>query len=904
MALSCFDTLRDLEIDGRTVGRYHSLPALAQSLACSISRMPFSIRIVLESLVRNADGSTIEEADVRSLAGWQARASRDEEIPFVVARLVAPDASGIPFLADLAAMRDATQALGFPPRLIEPVVPVDLIVDHSLQVDRAGSADALIHNMQEEYRRNRERYSFLKWAAKAFRGFRITPPGVGIIHQVNIEQLARGVWQKDGIFFPDSLVGTDSHTSMINGIGVLGWGVGGIEAEAAMLGQPVYLLTPDVVGVELKGSLPPGATATDLVLTLTQTLRARKVVGKFVEFFGDGAACLPAPDRCTISNMAPEYGPTAAYFPVDDTTISFLRSAGRTEEELAQLRAYFEAQEMFGMPRAGQLDYTEVIQIDLASIVPSVAGPSRPQDRVPLSELKERVRDLIGTPSTAPSQASQAGRSVLPLPAETYRQGAPLRHGDVVLAAITSCSNTSNPGVLLAAGLLAKKAVEKGLRADPHVKTSFTPGSRVVNAYLQQAGLQSYLDRLGFQVAGYGCATCMGNSGPLDPHIEDEISAGNLTVAAVLSGNRNFEARIHQAIRANFLMSPPLVVAFAIAGRVDFDPENEPLGQGSDGAPVYLRDVWPSMEEIDAVMKFARDPENFKRLYADFTAGDELWQELVAPEGDLFEWDGASTYIRQPPFFEGVELEVPEIKPLHGARLLALLGDSVTTDHVSPASTIKPDSPAGGYLKEHRVPTGDFNSYIARRTNHEVMMRGTFGNVRLRNLMLPGIEGGFTLHQPDGDRMSIYDASLAYAREQVPLIVIAGEEYGTGSSRDWAAKGPALLGVRAVVARGYERIHRSNLIGMGILPCQFIGDNSASLLQLDGSETFDLIGLEHGVKPRQKLTLRITRADGTRTEVAVLCRIDTPVESDYFRHGGILPYMLRKLLREHEEVTA
>jgi len=904
------ESLRPLMSGGRALGSYHSLPWLEEAGLGRVSRLPLSLRIVLESLLRHAGRGPVSPDHVRRLAAWRPGEPRTEEIPFMVARVVAPDASGVPFLADLAAMRDAARDQGYDPHAVQPVLPVDLVVDHSLLVERAGSPDGLLYNMREEYRRNRERYVFLKWAAGAFRGFNIVPPGVGIVHQVNLERLASGVRHKDGVFFPDTLVGTDSHTPMVNGIGVLGWGAGGIEAEAAMLGEPVYFLVPDVVGVHLRGALPAGATATDLVLTVTERLRRVKVVGKFVEFFGEGAARLAAADRCTLSNMAPEYGATAGYFPVDGNTLAYLESVGREPGEIAAFKAYFQAQRMFGMPAAGEIDYGEVVEIDLAEVVPSVAGPSRPQDRIALSELKPRFERMLAGPvadggfgrdTVEPRAAGAAGDGAGPA-APTVAPGSPaaprLRDGDIVLAAITSCSNTSNPGVLLAAGLLARKAVQNGLRASPQVKTSFTPGSRAVESYLTAAGLQPALDRLGFNVVGYACATCMGNSGPLPEAIESQIAAGRLVVASVLSGNRNFEARIHPSIRANFLMSPPLVVAFAIAGRIDFDPAREPLGTDPAGRAVYLRDIWPSDEEIQALMGYARDPGRFRRLYADFTAGDDLWRSLRAPAGAVFDWDPASTYLRRPPFFDGFEEAPPPVAPVRGARALAILGDSVTTDHVSPGSAIAPDSPAGAYLRERGVMRNDFNSYIGRRTNHEVMMRGTFANVRLRNRMAAGAEGGITVHQPDGRRMSIYDAAMTYAAEGVPLVVIAGEEYGTGSSRDWAAKGPSLLGVRVVLARSFERIHRSNLVGMGILPCQFMPGEHAGTLALDGSETFDLLGMEKGVEPRQELELVARRADGSVVRARVLARIDTPVEAEYFRHGGIMPCLLRKILKK------
>lgn len=898
-----FQALRPLNIKGGAAGSYYSLAALEDAGLGRVSRLPVSIRVMLESLLRNVDGERVTEQHVRELAAWQPNAERTKEVPFVVARLIAPDASGIPLLADLAAMRDAARKRGMDASAIEPLVTVDLIVDHSLIVERSGSADALIHNMKSEFSRNVERYSFLKWAAGAFKGFKIVPPGIGIIHQVNIEHLARGVWNKDGVYYPDSLVGTDSHTSMANGIGVLGWGVGGIEAEAAMLGLPSYLLTPDVVGVELRGKPKAGVTSTDIVLTVVEILRARKVVGKFVEFFGDGAAQLSAPDRCTISNMAPEYGATAAYFPVDEQTLAYLGSAGRTDDELDALAAYFKAQGMFGMPRAGDIDYSEHVRIDLDQVVPSVAGPSRPQDRIALSQLKAGVKDLFAGGSARISSDTAPHASAPADPAADARRGdasSTLSNGDIVIAAITSCSNTSNPGVMLAAGLLARKAAKRGLRVHPRIKTSLTPGSRIVSAYLESAGLQPYLDQLGFQVAGYGCATCMGNSGPLPDEVEQAITENNLVVASVLSGNRNFEARIHQVVKANFLMSPPLVVAFAIAGRIDLDVENEPLSLDRDGKPVYLRDIWPSPQELAEMMPYAQDPQNFRRLYSESARENALWNELEAPTGDTFEWNPDSTYLQRPPFFDKFEMQAPAVKPVAGARALAVLGDSVTTDHVSPGAVIRGDSDAGRFLKSLGVQPGDFNSYISRRGHHGVMMRGTFANVRLRNQMVPGVEGGVTVHQPDGKQMSIYEAAMAYARENVPVVVFAGEEYGTGSSRDWAAKGPSLLGVRAVIARGFERIHRSNLVGMGVLPCQFIGDDSVASLGIDGSETFELVGVEQGIKAQRTIELTINRADGRKTSVQLLVRVDTPIEETYFRHGGILPYVLRQLLKSQE----
>ena len=888
-----FDSLLPLEPKGKTPGHVYSLPALEAAGLGSVSRLPLSLRIVLESVLRNVDGERITAQHVRRLASWKPRAPRTDEIPFVVSRIIAPEASGIPLLADLAAMRGVAQKFGRSPELIEPLVPVDLIIDHSLQVDRAGSPEALRHNMAMEFRRNGERYSFLKWAAQAFRSIKIMPPGVGIIHQVNLEHWARGVWRKDGLVYPDTLVGVDSHTPMVNGIGVLGWGVGGIEAEAGMLGQPVYFLTPDVIGVELVGRLNPGVTSTDLVLTIVEALRRAKVVGKFVEFFGEGVASLPAMDRATVANMAPEYGATVAYFPVDEETIAYLAQAGRTQDELEILQAYFTAQRMFGIPARGAIDYTQEIRFDLASVVPSVAGPRRPQDRLPLDGLKPAFGDLFERP-IAQGGFGRAACALAEVP--TGAASRALRHGDIVIAAITSCTNTSSPGVMLAAGLLAKKAVLKGLRVAPWVKTSLTPGSRVVAEYLREAGLQPYLDRLGFHVAGFGCATCVGNSGPLPAIVEEAIVRDDLIVAAVLSGNRNFEARIHQQIKANFLMSPPLVVAFAIAGRIDIDMATEPLGQDESGKPVYLRDVWPSPEEIGSAMNYARKPETYRRLYANAARENDLWNEMPAAAGAVFPWDGASTYLREPPFFDDFEI-TPSARPgITGARILGIFGDSVTTDHISPGGAIKASSPAGGFLRSLGVAVDDFNTYMARRANHEVMVRGTLANVRIRNLMVPDTEGGITRHYPGGERMPIYDAAMAYAKERVPLVVFAGEEYGTGSSRDWAAKGVQLLGVRALIARSFERIHRSNLVGMGVLPCQFMNDDSAQSLGLDGSETLDLLGIEHGVEPQQMVRLIIRRTEGPTREVALRARIDTPVEAGYYRHGGILPYVLRQLL--------
>jgi aconitate hydratase len=887
-----FKTLRELTVDGRKVGLYHSLPALQAQGLGSLSRLPVSLRIMLESLLRNLDGERVAERHLRELAQWQPNAARTQEIPFVVSRIIAPDASGIPLLADLAAMREVASRHGVKAQDIEPLVDVDVIIDHSLIVDHAGVPDALGLNMREEFRRNEERYSFLKWAAQAFDAVSLVPPGVGIIHQVNIEKLTCGWRSKDGLVFPDTVVGPDSHTCMANGIGVLGWGVGGIEAESAMLGQPIYLLTPDVVGVELRGRLRPGVTATDLVLTVVETLRRHKVVGKFVEYFGEGAASLAATDRATVANMAPEYGPTAAFFPVDEQTLAYLKAVGRSDHELAVLRAYLEAQQMFGMPQAGDLDYSQVVVIDLDAVVPSVAGPRRPQDRVDLRALHTRWPQWLGQP------ASEGGFGRPPASQAAHSDARSVRDGDIVIAAITSCSNTSNPALMLSAGLLARKAVERGLRVPERVKTSLTPGSKVVAVYLADAGLQPFLDQLGFQVAGFGCATCMGNSGGLADWVDSAIARDQLVVASVLSGNRNFEGRIHQSIKANFLMSPPLVVAYALAGRIDIDMDSEPLGLDAAGQPVFLRELWPSAEELAAVLPLAQAPQRFASVYDRMAQGDALWTSLEAPQGDVFSWDERSSYLREPPFFADFTLTPPPPAAIQGARALALLGDSVTTDHISPGGEIAADSEAGRYLAAMGVATRDFNSYIARRAHDGVMARGTFASSRLKNLMLPGVEGGVTLHQPEGARMSIYEAAQAYKREGVPTIVLAGEEYGTGSSRDWAAKGPNLLGVRAVVARSFERIHRSNLVGMGILPCQFQGSDSIASLGLDGSEHFDIVGLEAGLQAQQQIEMHITRADGRRQSVMLLARVDTPIEAQYLAQGGILAFVLRKLMNE------
>ncbi|MBU6504588.1 MAG: aconitate hydratase AcnA [Betaproteobacteria bacterium] len=892
MSHNLFDSRKTLALESGQ-GAYYSVPALEAAGVAPVSRLPVSLRVVLESVLRNYDGRRITEAHVRALANWKPKAARTEEIPFVVARVVLQDFTGVPLLADLAAMRNVAQGLGRDPKRIEPLVPVNLVVDHSVQVDHYNSPTALKENMALEFQRNRERYKFMKWGMQAFDTFRVVPPGIGIVHQVNLEYLARGVLQKDGVYYPDTLVGTDSHTTMINGIGVVGWGVGGIEAEAGMLGQPVYFLTPDVVGVHLKGRLAEGMTATDLVLTVTEMLRKAKVVGKFVEFFGEGARSLALPDRATIANMAPEYGATMGFFPVDDETVAYFRATGRTDAEIDAFVRYWKAQGMYGIPQAGQCDYSETLELDLATIRPSVAGPKRPQDRIELSALKQKMEGLLTQPVAEGGYGKPAGSPGTRVP--TAKPGVGLADADVLIAAITSCTNTSNPGVLLAAGLLAKKAAARGLRVNPWVKTSLAPGSRVVTEYLRNAGLQDALDQLGFRLVGYGCTTCIGNAGPLDAALEETIVKNDLVGCAVLSGNRNFEARIHPNIRANFLMSPPLVVAFAIAGRVNVDLTREPLGQDTQGQPVYLRDVWPTQQEVAAVMKYATDADTYRRLYADFTRDNPLWNDIPSSTGMVYAWE-ASTYIAEPPFFKDFSMQPGSPVDIRGARALGIFGDSITTDHISPAGSIKPSSPAGKYLQAHGVAVADFNSYGSRRGNHEVMMRGTFANVRIKNLMVPGTEGGVTVHQPSGEQMAIYDAAMKYVADSVPTVVFAGEEYGTGSSRDWAAKGTQLLGVKAVVARSFERIHRSNLVGMGVLPCQFKDGTTVHSLGLDGSETFDLTGIEGDLKPQQDVTLTIRRKDGSSVTVPLLLRIDTPIEVDYYRHGGILPYVLRDLM--------
>ena len=891
-----FGTLQDFELGNGQHAKFYSLPALEQAGIGPVSKLPVSIRLVLESVLRNCDGLKVQEANVRELANWKAAESRTAEIPFVVARIVLQDFTGVPLLVDLAAMRTAVAKIGKNPKLIEPLVPVDLVVDHSVQVDFAGAGDSMQRNLELEFSRNRERYQFLKWGMQAFDTFKVVPPGIGIVHQVNLEYLAKGVLESKGVYYPDTLVGTDSHTTMINGIGIVGWGVGGIEAEAGMLGQPVYFLTPDVVGVNLTGSLKEGVTATDLALTVTQLLRKTKVVGKFVEFFGTGAAALPVVDRATIANMAPEYGATMGFFPIDEECVNYLRATGRSEEHCKLYENYYRAQGLWGIPQAGQIEYSQLVELDLSTVKPSVAGPKRPQDRIELGNLRREFFNAIQRPVTENGfgKSRQAfGKSFKVQ--TTAGKNASLGTGSVVIAAITSCTNTSNPSVMLAAGLLAKKAVERGLKVNPAVKASLAPGSRVVTDYLKKTGLQPYLNKLRFNTVGYGCTTCIGNSGPLDAGIEEAIVKNDLVTASVLSGNRNFEARVHQNVKSNFLMSPPLVVAFALAGRVDIDLSCEPIGKGADGENVYLADLWPTLQEVRDAMQSALKPEVFRKLYKNFAAQNPKWNEIPSSVGNVYDWDVNSTYIQEPPFFRNFNLQPGSIAPITGARALGIFGDSVTTDHISPAGAIKKSSPAGKFLVDHGVAFEDFNSYGSRRGNDLIMTRGTFANVRIKNLMLGGEEGGNTFG-PDGVKTSIFDASLAYQKLGTPLVVIAGQEYGTGSSRDWAAKGTNLLGVKAVVAQSFERIHRSNLVGMGVLPLQFKDGTTALSLKLDGTETYDIVGLDASIKPQQDLILKITRKDGAVENVSVRCRIDTPIEIDYYQHGGILPYVLRQLI--------
>lgn len=955
MTHELFGSRQTFATGGSGKGSFYSLPALEKAGLGNISRLPVSIRVVLESVLRNFDGGKkVSEAHIRELSAWGANDERTNEIPFVVARVVLQDFTGVPLLVDLAAMRSAVKRMGKDAGLIEPLVPVDLVIDHSVQVDYAGSEAAYEKNMEMEFKRNAQRYRFLKWGTQAFNGFSVVPPGIGIVHQVNLEYLAKGVFEREGVHFPDSLVGTDSHTTMINGVGIVGWGVGGIEAEAGMLGQPVYFLTPDVIGVHLTDELPQGATATDLVLRITEMLRKANVVGKFVEFFGEGAAALNATDRATIANMAPEYGATMGFFATDEKTLDYFANTGRSMEQIETIRNYYTEQGMFGIPKDGDVDYTTVIELDLSTVGAAVAGPKRPQDRIELSQLDDRFIELF-TKSVAdggygkssadldkryPVTMGETSNGVVEGGGEQSQRSAPesihdtvspintnvateiemmnnrptpsrvdysdedcptvntsVGNGDVLIAAITSCTNTSNPAVMIAAGIVAKKAAEKGMKVPPYVKTSLAPGSRVVTEYLNRTGLQKYLDEIGFELVGYGCTTCIGNSGPLDPGIEEEVVEHDIVAASVLSGNRNFEARVHQNIKANFLMSPPLVVAYALAGTVVKDVYLHPLGEDKDGNPVYLKDIWASLDEVREMLSAAFDPETYKRLYSQFAEQNPMWNDIESSVGQIYEWDPDSTYIQEPPFFDDFSMETGKFSDIRDARALAIFGDSVTTDHISPAGAIKANSPAGKYLQELGVVPADFNSYGSRRGNDRVMLRGTFANVRIKNTMVTPTEGGYTKHQPDGEETTIYDAAMQYKGEGTPLVIFAGKEYGTGSSRDWAAKGTALMGVKAVVTESFERIHRSNLVGMGVLPLQFKDGQSAQSLGIDGSETFDLVGLENGeVKPLQDVTLRVKNNAGESRDITLTLRIDTPIEIEYYKNGGILPFVLRQLI--------
>ena len=903
MSHNLFNSLQSFDLGNGKQGKFYSLPALEAAGVGPISRLPVSVRIVLESVLRNYDDKKVSQANVKELANWKPNETRTAEIPFVVARIVLQDFTGVPLLVDLAAMRSTVAKLGKNPKIIEPLVPVDLVVDHSVQVDAAGAADSFANNLEIEFQRNRERYQFLKWGMQAFDTFKVVPPGIGIVHQVNLEYLAKGVLSSQlstpnsQLFYPDTLVGTDSHTTMINGLGIVGWGVGGIEAEAGMLGQPVYFLTPDVVGVHLTGAIREGVTATDVALTVTQLLRKAKVVGKFVEFFGPGAAALPLVDRATIANMAPEYGATMGFFPIDEECTNYLRATGRSEAHCLMYENYYKAQNLWGIPQAGQVDYSQVIELDLNTVKPSVAGPKRPQDRIELPDLRREFFSSFQRPVTENGFGKPRKDFSKSVKVEmTSKKKATVGTGSVLIAAITSCTNTSNPSVMIAAGLLAKKAVEKGLKVNPAVKASLAPGSRVVTDYLKKTGLTPYLNKLRFNLVGYGCTTCIGNSGPLDANIEEAVVKNDLITASVLSGNRNFEARVHQNIKANFLMSPPLVVAFALAGRVDIDLSCEPLGKDKDGEPVYLADLWPTLQEVRDAMQSSLKPEIFQKLYKNFASQNPKWNEIPSTVGNVYEWDRQSTYIQEPPFFTNFEMQPGSIAEIKGARALGIFGDSVTTDHISPAGAIKKASPAGKFLGESGVEFVDFNSYGSRRGNDRIMTRGTFANVRIKNLMLGGEEGGNTIYQPTGEKMAIYDAAVKHIASGTPLIILAGQEYGTGSSRDWAAKGTNLLGVKVVVAQSFERIHRSNLVGMGVLPLQFKEGTTAQTLKLDGTETYDVVGLDANLKPQQDLMLKITRQDGTVENIAVACRIDTPIEIDYYQHGGILPYVLRQLV--------
>ena len=888
-----------LQVNGKEY-RYFSLNLLEQQGLGPVSRLPFSIKVLLEAAVRQFDGRAITEDHVKQLANW-AESDHSKEVPFIPARIVLQDFTGVPVVVDLAAMRATVARAGGDPKRINPLVPVDLVIDHSVMVDAFGSKDALETNMKLEFARNEERYRFLRWAQTAFDNFRAVPPAAGIVHQVNLEYLASvaATKQIDGEWyvFPDSLVGTDSHTTMINGLGVVGWGVGGIEAEAGMLGQPLYFVMPEVIGFKLTGSLAEGATATDLALTVTQMLRKKGVVGKFVEFYGSGLSNITLADRATVANMAPEYGATIGFFPVDEETLNYLRMTGRSEEQVRLVEAYYKAQGLFRTDDTPDPVFTETLELDLSTVVPSLAGPKRPQDRVELTQMKESFNQIIRTPIEKGGYGLSEDKIAEKVEVKHPNgETSTLTTGSVVIAAITSCTNTSNPSVMLGAGLVAKKAVERGLTKPAYVKTSLTPGSLVVTEYLKKAGLIEPLEALGFHVAGYGCATCIGNSGPLPDEVSQAIADHDLTVVSVLSGNRNFEGRVHAQVKANYLASPPLVVAYALAGTVNIDLSKDPIGYDRDNKPVYLKDIWPSNQEIADAIAQAMTPDMFREKYSDVFRANPRWNAIDVPEGTLYEWDKNSTYIQEPPFFEGLEPQPGDITEIRGARAMALLGDSVTTDHISPAGSIKPDSPAGKYLTERGVKKEDFNSYGSRRGNHEVMMRGTFANIRIRNQMIPGVEGGFTKYLPTGEVMPIYDACMNYAQDGTPLVVFAGKEYGTGSSRDWAAKGTYLLGVKAVIAESFERIHRSNLVGMGVLPLQFPAGTSWSSLGITGTETFDIIGLGNDVQPGQTVKVKATREDGSSFEFDVIVRLDSMVDVDYYRNGGILQTVLRQLM--------
>lgn len=941
------ETLQSLP--GHSDHYFYSLPKLGEKLGISIKQLPVSIRVMLESLLRNCDGKRVTSNDIKNLAVWKAEVPQDQEVPFVVSRVVLQDFTGVPLLVDLAAMRDAVAKREFDPKVVEPEVPVDLVVDHSVQVDRSGTKDAYLFNLKKEFERNQERYEFLKWGQDSFETFKVVPPGIGIVHQVNLEHLATVVvkkkQEKGFLLYPDTLVGTDSHTTMINGLGVVGWGVGGIEAEAAMLGQPVFLQMPEVIGMHLSGKMKEGVTATDLTLTVTELLRKENVVGKFVEFYGEGTSTLSLADRATIANMAPEYGATMGYFPVDEKTLDYLLMTGRSTEEVQLVQEYLRTQELFGIPRKGEVEYTKVLDLDLSTLSPCVSGPKRPQDRIELSQLKGKFQSLLtkglseggfsvsqealnkkicvhsngdfhleedhanggkgflehekGEPSWSETEMVTNRPITSPEVNPGYSEDSDcdqeLSHGSVVIAAITSCTNTSNPDVMIGAGLVAKKAVEKGLCVNPLVKTSLAPGSRVVTDYLEKTDLQKYLDQLGFQLVAYGCTTCIGNSGPLDEEIERAINDNQLVTASVLSGNRNFEARIHGAIKANFLMSPPLVVAFALAGRIDIDLTKDPIGQGKDGNPVYLKDIWPTSEEIEQEVSRALEPQMFKTRYSGYVSDNPLWQGIPAAQGTRYSWSSNSTYIQSPPFFEDFTVDLPTSPKLEGMHALALFGDSVTTDHISPAGRFLSNTPAGKYLLQQGVKEKDFNSYGSRRGNDRIMTRGTFANVRIRNELAEGAEGGFTKLMPEGKLMTVFEACQEYQKRHTPLIVFAGKDYGMGSSRDWAAKGTRLLGVKAVVAKSFERIHRSNLIGMGVLPLVFSDGESWEQLQLRGDELFSLKGFGGSFEPKQQVVLEIRQGESVK-ECTLHSRLDTPIEVDYYLNGGILPYVLRQIL--------